>query len=113
MAKLSSKGLTAIALVLSFVTAILVYNFLNQSVQKPPVVEGEPVVTARVDIPAKTRITAAMVQESRIPVEYIQPGAVRELPKVIGMVTSETVVGGEQVCSGDCSPTGNRLASAG
>ena len=97
MAKLSSKGLTAIALVLSFVTAILVYNFLNQSVQKPPVVEGEPVVTARVDIPAKTRITAAMVQESRIPVEYIQPGAVRELPKVIGMVTSETVVGGEQV----------------
>ena len=64
MAKLSSKGLTAIALALSFVTAILVYNFLNQSVQKPPVVEGEPVVTARVDIPAKTRITAAMVQES-------------------------------------------------
>ena len=97
MAKLSSKGLTGIALVLSFVTAVLVYNFLNQSVQKPAVVEGEPVVTARVDIPAKTRITAAMVQESRIPAEYIQPGAVRELPIVIGMVTSETIVGGEQV----------------
>ena len=97
MAKLSSKGLTAIALVLSFVTAILVYNFLNQSVQKPPLAEGEPVVTARVDIPAKTRITAAMVQESRIPAEYIQAGAVRELAKVVGMVTSETVVGGEQV----------------
>ena len=97
MAKLSSKGLTGIALVLSFVTAVLVYNFLNQSVQKPVVVEGEPVVTARVDIPAKTRITAAMVQESRIPAEYIQPGAVRELPTVIGMVTSETIVGGEQV----------------
>ena len=97
MAKLSSKGLTGIALVLSFVTAVLVYNFLNQSVQKPVVVEGEPVVTARVDIPAKTRITAAMVQESRIPAEYIQAGAVRELPTVIGMVTSETIVGGEQV----------------
>ena len=97
MAKLSSKGLTGIALVLSFVTAVLVYNFLNQSVQKPAVVEGEPVVTARVDITAKTRITAAMVQESRIPAEYIQPGAVRELPIVIGMVTSETIVGGEQV----------------
>ena len=97
MAKLSSKGLTAIALVLSFVTAVLVYNFLNQSVQKSPIVEGEPVVTAKVDIPAKTRITAAMVQESRIPAEYIQAGAVRELARVIGMVTSETVVGGEQV----------------
>lgn len=97
MAKLSSKGLTGIALVLSFVTAVLVYNFLNQSMQKPVVVEGELVVTARVDIPAKTRITAAMVQESRIPAEYIQQGAVRELPVVIGMVTSETVFGGEQV----------------
>ena len=97
MAKLSSKGLTGIALVLSFVTAVLVYNFLSQSVQKPVVVEGEAVVTAKVDIPAKTRITAAMVQESRIPAEYIQPGAVRELPTVIGMVTSETIVGGEQV----------------
>jgi len=97
VAKLSSKGLMGIALVLSFVTAVLVYNLLSRSVPKPAVVEGATVVTARVDIAAKTRITAAMVQESRVPAEYIQAGAFRDLPRVVGMVTSEMIVGGEQV----------------
>ncbi len=86
-----------IALVLSFVTAVLVYNFLRQNVQKPVVAEGEAVVIAKSEIPAKTRITAAMVQESRVPPEYIQAGAVRDLARVVGMVTSEMIVGGEQV----------------
>ncbi len=52
MAKLSSKGLMGIALVLSFVTAVLVYNFLRQNVQKPVVAEGEAVVIAKSEIPA-------------------------------------------------------------
>lgn len=97
MAKLSNKGLMGIALVLSFVTAVLVYNLLSRSVPKPAVVEGAAVVTARVDIPAKTRITATMVQESRIPAEYIQAGAVKDLPQAVGKVTSEMIVGGEQI----------------
>lgn len=97
MAKLSSKGLMGIALVLSFVTAVLVYNFLKQNAQKPAVITGQPVVTAKIDIPAKTIITAAMVKESRVPSEYIQTGAIRELPRVLGMVTSEVIVSGEQI----------------
>ena len=97
MAKLSSKGLLAIALFLSLVTSVLVYKFLSQSVQKPTVVEGDIIVVARLDIPAKTRITAAMVQEARIPPNFVQNGAMRDMSRVIDMVASEMIVAGEQV----------------
>ena len=97
MAKLSSKGLMGIALVLSLITAALVYNFLRESVKKPLPSDLASVVVARVDIPPKTRITPEMVQVSQLPAEYIQTGAVRELPKVVGVVAREAIVNGEQV----------------
>lgn len=97
MAKLSNKGLAGIALALSLITAVLVYNFLRESSQKQVSVELATVITAKTDIPPKTRITADMVQEARIPAEYIQPGAVRELSKSVGVMTREAIVGGEQV----------------
>lgn len=97
MAKLSQKGLLAIALILSLATAALIYNYLQQAVEKPVTVEGELVIVAKTDIPPKTRVTPEMVQETRIPREYIQPGAMRELPKVVGVMTREQIVKGEQV----------------
>ena len=97
MAKLSQKGLLAIALLLSLATAALIYNYLQQAVEKPVTVEGELVIVAKTDIPPKTRVTPEMVQEVRVPREYIQPGAMRELPKVVGVMTREQIVGGEQV----------------
>ena len=96
MAKLSTRGLLGIALVLSFATSALVYNLLNSSVQKPPTV-GEIVVVAKTDIPPKTRITPEMVQEMQIPAEYVQQAAIREVSKVLGVMTREAIVGGEQV----------------
>lgn len=86
-----------IALGLSLVTAVLVYKVLDSSTAKPVATEGEVIVIAKVDIPPKTRITAEMVQEARRPAEYVQPGAMRELPRVLGMMTRESIAGGEQV----------------
>lgn len=97
VAKLSSKGLVLIALVLSLILTALVYNFLHESVQKPVTTELAPVVVAKADIPPKTKITPEMVQAVQMPAEYIQPGALRDLTKVVGIVTRETIVGGEQV----------------
>lgn len=97
MAKLSQKGLLGIALLLSFATAALIYNYLQQAVEKPVAVDGELVIVAKVDIPPKTRIVPEMVQEVRIPREYIQAGTMRELPKVIGVMTREQIISGEQV----------------
>ncbi len=97
MAKLSSKGLLGIALALSLITAVLVFNFLRESAQQPPPSELATVITAKVDIPPKTKITSDMVQESQMPADYIQSGAVRDLSKVLGIMTREAIVGGEQV----------------
>lgn len=97
VAKLSSKGLVGIAIALSLITSALVYNFLRESVQKSLPSEQATVVVAKADIRPKTRITPDMVQESQMPSEYIQIGAMRDLSKVVGIVTREAIMGGEQV----------------
>lgn len=109
MAKLSTKGLVAIALVFSLITAALVYNFLRESAKKPQPSDLGTVVVARTDIPPKTRITSDMVQESQLPAEYIQAGAVRNLSKVLGVVARERIVGGEQVLERRLLMTGKQV----
>lgn len=96
MAKISAKGLVVIALVLSLATAFLVYSYLSNLTSRATG-ERVPVVVAKVDIPPKTRITAEMVQEVRIPADYIQPGAMIELGKVVGVVAREPIAANEQI----------------
>lgn len=97
MAKLSNKGLLGIALVLSLVTSLLIYNYLQRAVGKADMKEGVPVVVAKTDIPAKTKITAEMVQQIRVPAEYLQPGGVQDLKNVVGVIAREPIVAGEQI----------------
>ena len=97
MAKLSNKSLLAIALVLSLVTVSLVYTFLQSTTSKTVAGEGEIVVVAKTNIPAKTQVSHEMVQELRVPPQYIQPGAMREVPKTVGTMTREAVIAGEQL----------------
>ena len=97
MEKLPKKSLFVIALVLSLVTASMIYTFLQSAATKAVSSESEVVLVAKTNIPNRTRIAAEMVQEQRVPKEYIQPGAVREMPKAVGTMTREEIVAGEQV----------------
>lgn len=97
MTKLSNKKLLAIALVLSLMTAILVYNYLKGVTSGQVGKQGVIAIVAKVDIAPKTKITPEMVGEVRVPPEYIQPGTVTSLDKVVGIVTREHIVSGEQV----------------
>ncbi|MBP2626269.1 MAG: Flp pilus assembly protein CpaB [Firmicutes bacterium] len=97
MTKLSNKKLLAIALLFSLMTAILVYNYLKGVTSGQAGQQGVSVIVAKVDIPPKTKITPEMVGEVKVPPEYIQPGAVASLDKVVGIVTREHIVSGEQV----------------
>ena len=94
---MSNKMLFAIALVFSLVTVSLIYTFLQSAARRTALKEGETVVVAKVNIPAKTRVSPEMVQELRVPPEYIQPGAMREIPKVVGIMTREEIIAGEQL----------------
>ncbi len=96
MAKLSTKGLIVIALVFSLAAAGLVYSYL-QSLAARNVRPGLPVVVAKADIAPKTKMTAAMLKVVEVPDDYIQPGAVRDINKAVGVVAREQIAAGEQV----------------
>lgn len=97
MAKISNKSLLVIALSLSFMTAMLAYNYLQGVTTGQTVQEGSTVIVATVDIAPKTKITPEMVSEVKVPPDYIQPGAVTSLDKVVGVVVREQINSGEQV----------------
>jgi len=97
VAKVSNKGLLVIAVVLSLMTAILVYNYLQGVTNGQVGKEGISVIVAKVDIAPKTKITPDMVSEVKVPPEYVQPGAVTSLDKVVGTLVREQIVSGEQV----------------
>ncbi|SDF02050.1 Flp pilus assembly protein CpaB [Sporolituus thermophilus] len=94
--KLSAKGVLVIALVLSLATAGLIYKYLQEATQKAPK-DGVAVVVAKVDIPPKTKITAEMVSETKVPAEYVQPGAVHELTAAVGAIARDRILAGEQI----------------
>ena len=96
MSKLPLKGLIGIALILSLATSVLVYQYLKGG-SKTSLKTDVPVVVAKVDIPAKTKITAEMVQEIRMPAQYIQPGTVTDLKSLLGITTRESIAAGEQI----------------
>ncbi|MDR3592054.1 MAG: Flp pilus assembly protein CpaB [Negativicutes bacterium] len=96
MAKLSGRGLMVIALILSLLTTGLVYSYLK-GVANQAIKPGKPVIVAKVDIPPKTVITPEMVQESSVPAEYIQPGAIVATADVVGVTSREQIVAGEQI----------------
>ncbi len=98
MVKFSNKGLLVIAVILSLLTAGLVYSYLKKT-SGNLAGDGVAVVVAKVDIGTKTRITPEMVQVTKVPAPYLQPGGVQELQAVIGMVSRESIVAGEQITS--------------
>lgn len=96
MAKLSTKGLTVVALVFSLLAAGLVYSFLqNLAAQNNR--QGQPVVVAKANIPARTKLTAEMLKVVNVPAEYVQPGAVNDISKAVGVATREQIAAGEQL----------------
>lgn len=97
MAKLSNRNLLFIAVILSFLTALLIYNYLKGVTNVPMIAGAVSVIVAKVDIPPKTKITLEMVSEVKVPAEYIQPGAITSLDKVVGIMVREQIVSGEQI----------------
>ncbi|CQR72791.1 Flp pilus assembly protein CpaB [Sporomusa ovata] len=96
MLKYSNKGLLVIAVVLSMLTTGLVYSYLKKTSGNLPT-DTAAVVVAKMDIGAKTRITPEMVQVTKVPSAYLQPGVVQESKEVIGMLSREPIIAGEQI----------------
>jgi len=93
------KKLLIGAVVLSLLVAFLAYRSMSDkgTVKTAGPGEGQPIIVAAVDIPARTQITAAMLTEKKVPPEYILPGAVRSKDTIVGMMSRDAVVSGEQI----------------
>ncbi|VBB08442.1 chaperone for flagella basal body p-ring formation [Lucifera butyrica] len=96
MAKFSNKGLLGLALVLSFILAVLAYNFLS-GVQSPGTKTEVAVVVAKKEIPVNTVITADMVETVKMAGTAVQAGAVTDLNKVVGACTKAAIHAQEQI----------------
>ena len=91
MAKLSKKSLFLVAVGLSAVFAFMLYRYLSAPVG------GETVIVAKNDILPKTTITADMVKEISVPKDYIQPNALQDKKKVVGSISREALITGQQI----------------
>lgn len=78
----------------------------QQPVAPPPPKMGVVLVAKKV-IPAQTPITASDIEIKEIPLDYIQPGAVTSLDKVIGQISTGPIAAGEQMLPIKLQPAGN------
>ncbi|MDR3560316.1 MAG: Flp pilus assembly protein CpaB [Negativicutes bacterium] len=92
---LSTKGIVAIAAILSMLTSGLIYNYLKNASEGK--LSLQQVVVAAKDIPERTVITADMVKLEEIPVALVPPGVLTQLEAVTGSVTSIPLRQGDQI----------------
>ncbi len=100
MTKVSKKSLLLVAVALSGLFAFMLYRYLNTPT------DAETVIVAKTDIAPKTTITNDMIKEVSVPKDYMQPNVLTDKKKVVGSISREAVIAGEQI-------TARRLVVAG
>lgn len=94
------KKVKILAFVTAVIAAVLLYNFLNTLDEKASVeVVKTGVLTASINIPPNTPITAEMVELSEIPVEAAHKEAFLNETAAIGKFSKYEITAGEQVLS--------------
>ncbi len=94
------KKVKILALVTAVIAAVLLYNFLNSLGEKASVeVVKTGVLTASINIPPNTTITAEMVEISEIPAEAAHKEAVLNETAAVGKFSKYEITAGEQVLS--------------
>jgi len=106
-----------LGVLLGLLTAALVLIYLNQQGGQSGAAADplKPVVVAKEDIPAATRITAAMVTVRQVPGELALPNAFEVVQPLLDRVTRFPISAGEQVLDTDLAlsalATGERAGS--
>lgn len=93
-----------IAIAAAVLVAVLMFFFLNSLSES-----GGPkneVVTAAVNIPANTEISAEMLVVSEMSKDSIHPDAVSDIASIIGKVPSSDIISGEQILSAKLNAPG-------
>jgi pilus assembly protein CpaB len=106
MAKKSGAGgIILAAVMLGLVAAYMIYRHEN-NLEKQNKEHWIPLVVAREDIPARTKITSDMITLQPYPQDLIANGAIQERKEVEGRVTLARLKAKEQIRSSDLAPEG-------
>lgn len=94
---LLSKKMVALAIILSILAAGSVYWYLSDVTQRVDTTEYAAVLVAARDIGKNTVISEDMLEETAIPKEYVQPGAVSDMEDAVDKVALSKIYQGQQV----------------
>lgn len=95
---MKGKKMLLLSLVLAVVAAGAVYNYLNEMEQKSKAAANlVSVVIPKQEIPARTKLDAAMFTTAEVPQDALHQDAVRETSALTGAYAKERMVAGEQV----------------
>jgi pilus assembly protein CpaB len=98
----ANKRFIMLAVVLGLIGAILVYAAFSRDSSSGGSgggVADTPVVVAKADIPARTKVTQSMVEVKLVPLEARSALAVEDVSQVVGKVTRFPIAANEQVGS--------------
>lgn len=95
----TSKRLILLALLFALLVGLGVYRFLANLENMSVVQYTEEVVIAIEDIPARTTIAYDMVKVERVPVGTRHEKASAQAAQIIGQLTTQPIVAGEQILS--------------
>jgi len=98
--KPGAGGIILAAVVLGLIAAYMIYR-LESNREKQAKEHWVPIVTAREDIPARTKITSEMVTLIPYPKELLTVGAIQDRKDVEGHITMVRLKAKEQIRSAD------------
>lgn len=92
------KRIIILAIITGLLTAILTISYINSSKnQIPASMKTTQVIVATVNIEANVAITSDMVEIKEFPESSVHPKSIRSINDVVGQITSEKVIAGEQI----------------
>ena len=111
----SNRAVLLLALFLGLISAVLVYVYLSQGGGdgKATAADTKPVVVATMDIAARTRIDADMVEVKSLAADAVHQDAFASAEQLVGMVTRVPISAGEQVLSSKVAATAREVPWAG
>lgn len=94
----TNKKIIVIALLLSLITAVLVYVYISgYSSTAAPDIEYTTVYVAAKTIPARSIITSADIKQVNIAKELLSASAITDMKEITDKRTKESIIEGEQI----------------
>lgn len=92
------KRIIILAIISGLITAFLAISYINSSKNQVPAgLKTTEVVVAITNIEANVKITAEMIEIKEVPSSTIHINAIRNTTDVIGQITSDKIISGEQI----------------